>query len=257
MAQATRKRINLLDEVRGIAIICMVFFHGFYMMSSIFGWKIGDTLLNFFMPAEPVFAAIFILISGISCQLSHSNAERGAKLIWISIALTAATWWLDKCLGMSGTVIWFGILHFLSLSMLFYAALKKILDKIPIIVSIIAFGVLFAATYNISYGFIGMGDLSWQIPSEMTDCQFLFPFGIVSSGFFSADYFPIFPWLFMFIIGASVGKLFKSGNIPKWFYPCHAKPVAFCGRHTLIIYLLHQPAIYIILLAISRIIGDL
>ena len=75
-----RPRIHFLDELRGIAVFCMVFYHAFYTIGYFFNWGWGLWLLNFFMPAEPFFAALFIFISGIASNLSHSNIERGSKL---------------------------------------------------------------------------------------------------------------------------------------------------------------------------------
>ena len=105
-----KQRLILLDELRGFAVCCMVFYHGFYSLASIFGLSIGRDLLYFFMPAEPWFAGLFILISGICCNFSHSNAVRGAKLLLVGLAVTLVT-----CLILPQERIIFGILHFLSL----------------------------------------------------------------------------------------------------------------------------------------------
>lgn len=249
------QRINLLDEIRGFAIICMVFFHAFYTMAYIFGWGAFDILLNFFTPAEPYFAALFIFISGICSHLSHSNAMRGAKLAWIAAGLTLVTWVMDALMGIDGTVIWFGILHLLSASMLFYAAVSGIADKIPAWVTVAVCALLFAATYNLQYGTVGIGVLSLDVPDKIANEVLLFPFSTSAKSFYSADYFPIFPWLFIFMAGTAVGRRFKQGRIPQWFYPAHVPPIAFCGRHSLIIYLAHQPVIYLLCAAVSAIFG--
>ena len=57
---AGKKRIYLLDELRGLAVFCMVFYHAFYSMSEFFNIAVGTKLLDFFTPAEPFFAALFI-----------------------------------------------------------------------------------------------------------------------------------------------------------------------------------------------------
>lgn len=245
------ERINLLDEIRGFAIICMVFFHAFYTMAFLFGWQIGTSLLNFFMPAEPYFAALFILISGISSHLSHSNALRGARLAVIAQLLTLVTFIMDEVMGMSGTAIYFGILHLLSASMLFYAAVADFADRIPPVVTVSVCAVLFLLTYNMQIGLIGIGSLSCALPHGIANQIVLYPFSTSSPAFSSSDYFPIFPWLFMFMMGTALGKRFKQGRIPRFFYPMHIRPLAFCGRHSLIIYLAHQPIIYGACLAIS------
>ena len=39
----------------------MVFYHAFYSMSEFFNIAVGTKLLDFFTPAEPFFAALFIV----------------------------------------------------------------------------------------------------------------------------------------------------------------------------------------------------
>lgn len=83
---AGKKRIYLLDELRGLAVFCMVFYHAFYSMSEFFNIAVGTKLLDFFTPAEPFFAALFIVISGISSRLSHNNTKRGVRLLCVALA---------------------------------------------------------------------------------------------------------------------------------------------------------------------------
>ncbi len=246
------QRYHLLDEIRGFAIICMVFFHGFYLMAEVFGWGIGETLLKFFTPAEPFFAAAFVLMSGISSRLSRNNALRGAKLLWLAIGLTLVTYGLQLA-GVKGVVIWFGILHLLAVSMLFYAALGKWLDKIHPAIIIPVCILIFAVTFNLESGYIGIGSLSADLPQTIRFNRQLFPFGITAPGFFSADYFPILPWLFMFIIGTVFGRAFEKGAVPKIFSRSTVPVFGWCGKKSLIIYLAHQPILFGIFYVLDRI----
>ena len=257
MAKSRGSRIHLLDEIRGISIILMVIFHALYTMAFMFNFSFASELYYFFLPISIWFAALFVLISGISCRLSHSNLKRGGKLLAISIGLTAVTWFLDAKLGFSNTVIWFGILHLLSLSMLIYGLLSKWLDKIHPIISTVIFGLLFAITMHIDDGYLAFGQYVFKVPEVLRNCKYLFPIGIVSPDFYSADYYPLFPWLFLFLIGASIGRWFKGGKLPEFFYNEHIRPVAYCGRHTLIIYLAHQPLIYGITWALTQLIDKI
>ena len=117
-------RIYLMDELRGFAVFCMVFDHGFYTFAYLFHWAFGEALLRFFMPAEPWFAGLFILISGISSNLSHSNLARGAKLLVIALAVSLVTG-----LVVPQERILFGILHFLSVCMLLFGGLEALRKK--------------------------------------------------------------------------------------------------------------------------------
>lgn len=254
MEQQARRRIHLLDEIRGFAILCMVFFHAFYTMADVFGLAIGQVLLGFFTPAVPFFAGGFVLISGISCRLSRSNALRGAKLLGIALVLTAITWALERYADFWGLTIRFGILHLLAVCMLLYALLKKAADRLPIPAAIPIYAVLFAVTYPLQEGYLWLFGWRVALPAVLTGCPWLFPLGIVAPGFTSADYYPLLPWVFLFFLGASVGRWFAEGKLPAFFYRKHVPPFAFCGRYTLWIYLAHQPVIYGILWLVTQII---
>ena len=75
-----------------------------------------------------------------------------------------------------------------------------------------------------------------------------------------ADYMPLFPWLGVFLLGCVIGRtcykekktLFNRGETMRSV----ARPVEFIGRHSLIIYLVHQPVVYGILYVIFLLIGN-
>ena len=118
-------RIHFMDEVRGFDLLLMIAFHAFYTMGAIFDISIGTTLFAFFAPAEPFFAGVFIFICGISCRLSHSNWRRGLLLALVAIGMSVVLWFF-----MPKEMIWFGILHFLAVSILLFALLRPLLDRI-------------------------------------------------------------------------------------------------------------------------------
>ncbi len=236
-----KPRIHTLDELRGFAVFCMIFYHAFYTIGVFFNFKIGIDLIRFFMPAEPFFAGLFILISGISSNLSHSNLERGAKLLFISFAVTIVTYF---AVGPT-EIIRFGILHMLSISMLAFGLLKKFVNFIPMWVGIIINAILFILTYTISQGYISIPFLySYALPTQWYSSGFFYMLGFPDSGFVSSDYFPLLPWIFLFFVGGFVGKLSAAKKFPKLTYEKHIPFFGFFGRHALIIYLAHQPVIF-------------
>lgn len=234
------KRIHLMDELRGLGIFCMVFFHAFYDMTYIFHIPFGHVLLDFFTPWQPFFAGMFILLSGIACNLSRSNAKRGGLLLLVSLGLTLVTVFVTP-----GQEIYFGILHMLAISMLAYALFRPVLEKVPTFVGVIVFFLLFAFTYGVSDRYVGFLGI-WRIPLPETLYQtsFLFPLGFPAAGFHSSDYFPLLPWIFLFISGSFLGRYARQNRFPEWSYQPRCKFFRFIGKHSLVIYLVHQPVLY-------------
>lgn len=236
-----RPRIHTIDELRGFAVFCMIFFHAFFTFGYFFNFKSGTALYEFFNPAEPYFAGLFILISGLACNLSHSNLERGIKLAIISLLVSLVTFLV---LG-SKDMISFGILHFLSAGMIIYGLSNKYLKLIPSILGIIINFFLFILTYSTPSGKLGLPFLfSINLPKELYSTEFLYMFGFPSKNFISLDYFPIIPWLFLFIVGTYSGRIAVKHKFPKFMFKKRIPPLAFLGRHSLIIYLAHQPVIF-------------
>lgn len=240
------KRIHLMDELRGFAVFCMVFYHGFYTLAFLMGQSWGEWLYRFFMPAEPWFAGLFIFIAGISSNLTHSNLVRGVKLLGVALLVTLAT-----AIAVPEELIVFGILHFLSVCMIAFGLLQLLRRRLgrteepsfrlwPVVVC----AVLFIVTRYLASGYLQIPFvLRVFLPSGWYQA-WLAPLGLPGPGFSSADYFPLLPWCFVFAAGTVVGRLAKAGKFPAWTYPSRVPFFSFLGRHALLIYVLHQPVIY-------------
>lgn len=256
-----KSRIEIIDGIRGIAIIAMVIYHALYDINHIFRIDssfFGVNIFQIFSYLEPTFAGVFILLSGVSSRLSHSNLKRGLQLAGIAILLTIGTIIYSNVSG-NNESIYFGILHFIAAAILLFALLRPLLDKIPAYVSLPLWIVLFAMTFNIwrSY-FIGIpGIFKFTLPNSIINNQYLFAIGIPNPNpniFSSADYFPLLPWIFIFLIGTVLGVYVKQRRLPEKFYTTKMPFFAFAGRNTLLIYIIHQPIIYGILFLIFTII---
>lgn len=246
---AARGRIHTMDELRGFAVFCMVFYHGFYTLAYLYHVQAGMVLLRFFMPAEPWFAGLFMLISGISSDLSHSNLARGFKLFGVALAVTLVTY-----LAVPEDLIVFGILHFLSVCMILYGLLKPFADRFRFSwAAVAACALLFLLTRGVPLGYVGLSPrLGVLLPGSLSQAGWLFPLGIYGSDFVSADYFPLFPWIFVFAAGTVLGKLAAQGRFPAFLYPSRVPFFSWMGRRALVIYLVHQPVIYGVCWAVSE-----
>lgn len=224
----TCTRIWELDFLRGVALIAMVYFHTIYDLSEFFYYPVSYSEgYNFYI--GKISAILFMLISGTSSSLSANNTKRGIKVLSIAMLITIITHLYDWDYGIK-----FGILHFLGVGMLLSPVFIK-LNKY----ALIALGI----------GILGIGDFITEIN---TSVNYLFPFGITDSSFASSDYYPLVPWLGVFLIGLSLGKLLYSDMRSLLPFGMNDNLIMLAGRHTLSTYLFHQPAIMIVLMLFQR-----
>lgn len=241
-----KKRIWELDFLRGFAFILMVFDHLTFDLSILqnSSWWVKNphiltNLCNFSTAYREsdisaiiriaLISGVFILVSGISANLSRNNFKRGLKLGIISILLTLITMLFTYLTG-SFVTIYFGILHLLAFAML----ISPLLIKIPKIINV------FIAIIIIGLG-IYFGSLYIDIPKVFM----IFNFNLVSS----ADYYPIFPFLGIYILGIVLGSIIyknKTTLLPN-FNTKFVSPLLFVGRHSLIFYFVHQVLLFILL----------
>ncbi len=231
------RRAGFMDEVRGFCILCMVFYHAMFDLNFTYGIHIPLMFDGWFGVIRDIFAGAFMFISGMACRYSRNNAKRGIECFFIGMIITFVFAFFAP-----QAPILFGILHFMGVSMMIYAVFDKYLLKIPVKIAVPICIVLFVLTRGISSGYLGpVKELGIALPRVIYDAGLLFPLGFIKPGFQSMDYFPLLPWLFVFLAGAYIGKYAVEDRMPDFFYKTHCKPLAWCGRYTLWIYVLHQP----------------
>ena len=241
----SEKRIFFLDELRGFAVLCMVFYHAFYILDTMFGYEWANKLFYFFYPVQPFFASLFIFICGVSCALSRSNLKRGLKIAAASGIVTLFTAVIMPAFGFIECEIYFGILHLLAVCILVFALSEKGIRKINPFAGLLICAVLYPFFGGISQGELSYGELiSIELPESLYSHEWLAVFGLDIPTFFSADYFPIFPSLFVFLAGAFSGIYFSQKGFPEWMQKKRIPFFAKIGKFTLIIYIAHMPLIY-------------
>jgi uncharacterized membrane protein len=221
-----RRRIDIIDALRGLAVLLMVAHHFLFDLVEFLGapqWLFYNPVFQFL---HYVFAGLFIFLSGVSSQFSRSNVRRGVIALSLALVLTIVT-----SLRVVNEPILFGVLHLLGFCMIFYGLTREAWDKIPRKIAPFVYIALIVLT-ALATKYLG------------TDADYLWMFGWAQPSFFSADYFPIFPWLFVFLLGTWAGFYVVGRRLPTWFYD---KRIAFfpaVGKKALIIYVLHQPVLY-------------
>jgi uncharacterized membrane protein len=224
------ERVWEIDFLRGLAIILMVGYHLLFDLGEFRGIKrfLGfstDLSSVAWSAAQYFFAGLFVVLSGISSTLSRSNIRRGLRLLAVSLAVSAVTYVFDP-----SSAIYFGILQCLAFSMLIYGAAFEKAGPI----ACAAWGALV----------LGLGAAIPILKKGLAvRSDWLLPFGIHSPSFSSFDYFPLIPWLGVFLVGVALGKSAYAAKrsllpwrLPRTFFNA-------AGRYSLLIYLAHQPVI--------------
>ena len=119
MSDSNFRRVPLLDELRGLVILLMVFYHAAYDLVYIFGvnWPFFSSPLMHWL--QLFIATSFITVSGICCRFSRNNLKRGLLTFGLGMVLTVVT-----SLFIPEQIVRFGVLHLLGASMVLFALLE-------------------------------------------------------------------------------------------------------------------------------------
>lgn len=244
MLPTVKNRVYILDAIRGVAVIGMIIHHSYVLLNFTEGVTFDFFSSELFYVLQSVFVGAFLLVSGICTNYSRNIAKRGVIIFAAAVIVTLVTAVALPLFGIEGLEIYFGILHMFGLSMLLYALLKPLLDKCPTVPVIVVCILLFVL----------QSILMMYIPYAEHCGEALMIFGFPSREFYSADYYPLLPYFFIFVTGAMIGRWIKSEKFPKWFYEFRLRPLEFIGRHSLIIYLIHQPIVFALITLVYQIV---
>ena len=231
----------------------MIVHHAFLDVGDVLGLTWGYRIFDALCTVQPAFWAIFIIISGICSRLSRNTIKRGFVVLGAGLIITLFTAVIMPLFGFTGSKIYFGILHCLGSCMIITGLLMPVISKINYKLGAVISAFLFIFTYGINTGTMLFTLI--KLPASWYQYDFLAPLGVYSKNFKSADYFSIIPGLFLFLFGAFIGKLAKNENLPKFMYKQRSKFLCTVGKNSLWVYILHQPAIYLIMLIIAFIIA--
>lgn len=242
------ERYYLIDIIRGIAILNMVLYHAMWDLVNIFYIEIPFFESSFSFYWQQLICTSFIFIAGLSYQFSKDNLKRICQNILFGFLITVVTVFFVK-----DSAIYFGILTLIGSCGLFVYILKNKLLKINGYVGFFVSILMFFMTKNINKGYIGV--FEWQlieIPEIFYQNILTAYFGFPSKNFVSADYFPLMPWIFIFLSGFYFYNILNKKNELIIFTQHRQKFFEMIGRNSLKIYLLHQVIIYIFLVLLFK-----
>lgn len=213
-------RVPELDAARGICILGMVIVHLVYDLTELYP-VLQREYPPIFLLVKNWGGIAFFLISGIAVTLGRRHLRRGLVVFGCGMLVSAA-------MDLSGAMpIRFGVLHCLGLCMLLWELFKKADTRM-----LAAAGILFAVL-GLAFG------------RTTVSASWLYPLGLTAPGFQSADFFPLLPYFGYFLLGACLGELLYPNRRSLLLKVDFTKPFphffCLCGRHSLFIYLIHQP----------------
>ena len=255
-------RYELIDNIRGLNLISMILYHLTWDLVNLYGFPWNWFYSNGAYFWQQTICWIFILLSGFCWPMGKHPIKRGLTVIGSSVLVSVITIFFVP----EGKII-FGVLTLLGVSMLLMIPLEQLTKKIPPVLGmIVSFGIFFLFR-NTDRGWMGFEHIQiYPFPKGMYQNMITTFLGFPQEGFYSADYFPVLPWFFLFLTGYFLYRILQKNNL---LYALAGKrtlskkthetaerskdrkgifPITVMGRRSLLIYLLHQPVIYIFLM---------
>ena len=107
------RRLQMIDTLRGFALLNMVLFHFFYDIFMVYGLDPKWGLHIGTIVWERFICVSFILLSGVSLHFSKHAYRRGLIVNACGLLVTLVT-----AVAMPGQAVWFGVLNLIGCSML-------------------------------------------------------------------------------------------------------------------------------------------
>jgi uncharacterized membrane protein len=228
MTKLPQGRLLALDLARTLALVCMVVFH-FTFDLALFGHIDPGTMSQpFWYYFARMIAGSFLFLSGVSLWIAHGQGirwpafwTRFAKLVAAAALVTLASLWL-----VPGGPIWFGILHAIAAASL----LGLLALRLPWPVTLTLAALIFAAGWGPRFPAFDPIWLVWT--------------GLAETRPMMGDYVPLVPWAAPALAGIALAQALRLDRQPGTPPTRLTDVLTFPGRHSLVIYLIHQPILF-------------
>lgn len=238
-----KNRIQLIDTIRGLVLFSMILYHASWNLVYIYGlpwpWFHSEAAYVW----QQSICWTFIFLSGFCFPLAKRHWKSGFLVFGSGIVVTAVT-----LIVMPENRIVFGVLTCLGACILLVTMGETWFRKIPAEGAVLISFFLFLFTKHVNMGMLGWKDSICIVLPKEWYCNYVTTFlGFPFPEFFSTDYFSLIPWCFLFLTGFYSSLLCEKKELFRYSLWKKKIPVLdYAGRHSLIIYLIHQPVIYAI-----------
>ena len=228
-----KRRYEILDILRGFALINMIAYHACWDLVYLFDvslpWYHGTGAYIW----QQCICHTFILLSGFCACFGKNPIKRGLFVLLCSVVVSIGA-------SFAGTTIYFGVLTLLGFGQLCYGLCKNALNKAHPYIGAGASLLAFVLCRRVPYGTLAGAALpKWLYANHFTALL-----GFPHDAFYSSDYFPLVPWLFLFALGIFLQRIFAKHDLSRLLHTNKCKLLGLCGKYSLYIYMLHQPLTY-------------
>ena len=247
-SQHAPQRYVLFDGLRGLTMVSMILYHFCYDLFVVEGLAPDWPFLPVVHLWQQSICCTFIALSGFCWEWGHrGNLRRGLWLNACGLGITAVT-----AIAMPGQIVLFGVLNFIGCAILLTIPVDRLLRRIPALAGAVGALVLFAFTKNIQWGSVGLFGWRLTVPAGLYT-PLLTVFGFPAPGFWSSDFFPIFPWIFLFWLGYFLHRIFTQSRQNKDWAKVFLPIFSHFGKWSLWVYLVHQPICFAVAMLLARI----
>ncbi len=233
------KRLDGLDILRGFAIALMIIFHISYDLNYFDYIDINITQDSFWINFRIVIVTLFLFAVGVSLALTHKDGIKWSKVKKrvIILGISAILISIVTYIIFPNEWVYFGIIH----SILILSIIGLLFINRPYLALTIAILIL-----------IGYNFFNFNMHPIFNYLQK--PLHLPK---YTVDLAPIIPWLNVVLFGIALVAFkleHKVFNIKLFRYNNpFLNILKIMGRHSLLIYMIHQPIIFGILYAIYQI----
>lgn len=237
----TVSRLRVFDALRGFSVASMVAFHLCYDLKFI----MGKDLPWFEPPFQDVWRAsiswTFLLVAGCMCSFSRNNIRRSLRYGAVALAIFVVT----SVAGIDDPIS-FGVIYCMAACTLIAGLLERANLRPYGLVAAACLFAIFLLTLHVPQGFVGLGTLKIALPRAWYATPLFSWLGLPGPGFISGDYYPLIPYAFIYLCGASLGWYGRDAGFPDCVYAIGCKPLELIGTHALPIYIAHQPILLLL-----------